>query len=143
MAAKKKGPPSTQRKFPSIWHELWYLCDKIRHWLHSMRQPAKAARYTGRLERVLAELPENDLAILRHEGLSLLSELKGKLSEAIGHRKREIELIERLHREALTHGESTRAFMLQRLGESELRQRRRILLSLVRRNDKRGVNKAR
>src|SRR5947207_4721399 len=106
-----KKRPITQRHFANSWSELHYLCGKIRYWLYGRGQRGKAERYLNRLERVLRRVPENDSAILRQEGLALLYELKGRLGEAIAHRKREIQLMERLHGEAESpeYADSTRA----------------------------------
>ena len=132
MIAKKQRPPTTQRVFRSPWSELDYLCKKIHYWLYTRKEKPKADRYVGRLKRVLGEAPENDLAIIRHEGLALFNELMGDLSKSILHRKREIELIERLQQEAQlpSYDEDTRAYMLQDLGAAALQQRRGILSRL-------------
>src|SRR6267378_2507429 len=100
MMHKQPKPPHTQRRFANVWSELDYLCQKIRFWLYARQQKANADRYTNRLARVLRELPENDLAIIREEGLALLYQLKGEFSKAIAHREREIHLMERLQRAA-------------------------------------------
>ncbi|MGH7140186.1 MAG: hypothetical protein ACREHD_30985, partial [Pirellulales bacterium] len=57
-----------------------------------------ARRYRRRLEKSIGELPDNDLAILREEAMALLHELADEIPQAIQHREREIELIERLHK---------------------------------------------
>jgi hypothetical protein len=49
------------------------------------------------LRSILVELPKNDLAILRAEGLALLHELNGEIQKAIKYRKKEIKLVEKLH----------------------------------------------
>src|SRR5947209_17284121 len=98
MMKKRVKPPNTQRRFATSWGELDYLCKKMRYWLYTRKQRTRAERYLDRLARVLRELPENDLAIIREEGLALLHELKGDLGAAIAHREREIRLTEGLHR---------------------------------------------
>jgi hypothetical protein len=132
MISKQPKPPTTKRRFGNIWGELDYLCKKIRYWLYTRKQKTRAKRYLDRLERVLHNLPENDLAILREEGLALLYELKGKVGESITHRRREIELMEHLHRSAESPqcAESTRAYMLRDRGITDLQQRRAILEAL-------------
>ena len=92
-------PPPTQRVFANGWAELDYLCKKIRYWLYSRNQRSAAMHYSERLTRVLSDLPESGVAILREEGLALRWELQGNLAEAITHRRREINLMERLHRD--------------------------------------------
>ena len=135
MLLKKKKPPTTQRRFTSPWLELDYLCTKVRFWLYTRKAKHRAERYLKRLENVLAHVPENEVAIIRQEGFALLHELMGNVSASIVHRQREIELIERLHREARLprYSESTRAYMLQGLDEAALQERREVLKSLMRR----------
>jgi hypothetical protein len=132
MVLKAPKPPVTRRTFASIWGELDYLCKKLSYWLYTRDQKSRAERYLNRLKRVLRDLPENDHAIIREEGLSLLHELKGELGGAITHREREIQLMERLHREAHLprYKDSTRAYMLRDRDKSVLQQRRKILEAL-------------
>lgn len=132
MFAKASKPPTTQRRFASAWSELDYLCKKIHYWLYTRKQRQRAERYVRRLERVLGELPENDLAIVRAEGWALLCELRGETTDAIAHREREIQLTERLHREAAVPGvaATTRKFMLRGRDRGTLSERRAILRRL-------------
>jgi hypothetical protein len=104
----------------------------MRYWLYARQQRTRAKHYLDRLERVLHALPDNDMAIIRAEGLALFHELKGEIGEAIAHRRREIELIEWLHRDAQSsrYTQRTRAFMLRDRGIAALRQRRAILEAL-------------
>jgi hypothetical protein len=133
-AAEEKSmkPPITQRTFVNAWGELDYICKKIRYWLYASKQKPRAARYLERLEHVLAELPENDSAIIKEEGFALLYELKGELREAITHREREIRLMQRLHKEAQSphYQNSTRAYMLRGRDRAALAARQTILESL-------------
>jgi hypothetical protein len=124
--------PPTERSFSNPWLELAYLCRKVCFWLYARKQPAGAARYAERLASVLHELREHDLAIMREEGLALLSELNDDLDQAIARREREIQLIERLHREAASprYAESTRSYMLQGHEAADLQERRAILHAL-------------
>lgn len=137
MIRMSSKPPRTQRHFATIWGELDYLCKKIRYWLYTRREPNRARRYTARLEHVLRGLPENDTAILRQEGLALLCELKGKLGEAIAHRKREIQLMERLHGEAQSpqYTDRTRAYMLRDRDTDVLSERQAFLETLKKRKN--------
>jgi hypothetical protein len=137
MIQKTTKAPSTQRRFGNVWSELDYLCKKIAYWLYEKKQKAKGLRYHERLDRVLNNLPDNDAAILREEGLALLHELQGGLGKAIIHRQREIMLMERLHKEALSsqYAESTRAYMLRGRDAKALRQRRKILETLQNANN--------
>jgi hypothetical protein len=126
-------PPPTHRSFATVWGELEYLCKKIHYWLYTRKQKRGAERYRDRLERILRALPENDIAIFRYEGLALLSELRGEIGNSFAHRRREIELTERLHREAQSpqYAESTRAYMLHRRDSKFLQERRLILDGLI------------
>lgn len=96
--------------------------------------------FADRLARVLRELPNNGVAILRVEGLALISELEGNVADAIAHRRREIKLMERLHREARSpkYSEETRSYMLQDRDGFALNQRREILDSLEKTKDGRN-----
>lgn len=129
MILTKSKPPTTQRKFADPWLELDYLCKKIHFWFYTRGKRPRAERYLDRLEQVLNEVPRNNLAIIRHEGLALLHVLKGELSKAIHSRTREIELIERLHEIARSPKveESVRAYMLQGHEAADLQVRRKIL----------------
>ena len=139
MRRQLTKPPITQRHFGNIWGELAYLCRKIHFWLYTRKQKSKAVRYLDRLERVLRDLPENGLAIVRQEGLALRSELKGEIGKSIVHRRQEIELMERLHGEAQKHDDSTRAYMLRDRDTAILRQRRAILETLKKANGRQSV----
>jgi hypothetical protein len=132
MRHKTAKPPPTQRRFATIWGELSYLCRKVHYWLYARKQRARAEHYLARLEGVLRDLPENDLAIIREEGLALACELKGELDDAITHREREIQLIHRLHREAALprYAQSTRDYMLRGHGVADLQERQKIVESL-------------
>ena len=136
MLTIKKKPPATQRRFVHPWMELDYLRKKVRFWLYARKDKGRAVRYAKRLQRVLGQVPQDDLAIIQQEGLALLGELTGDLRGSIVHRKKEIELIERLHREARLprYSEKTRVYMLQDLNEAALQERREILKSLMRQN---------
>jgi hypothetical protein len=135
MIRKTTKPPVTQRRFGNNWSELAYLCRKVHYWLYTRKQKAKAASFLDRLDRVLRDLPENDIAIIRHEGLALRSELRGELGKSIAHRRQEIELMERLHGEAQKHTHSTRAYMLSDRDAPALQERRAILEALLKAKD--------
>jgi hypothetical protein len=132
MMHKQPKPPNTQRSFANSWGELDYLCQKIRFWLYTRKQKTRAERYLDRLARILRELPENDAAIIREEGLALFHELQGELGSAIAHREREIRLTERLHKEAQSprYAAGTRSYMLRNREAVDLQERRAILETL-------------
>jgi hypothetical protein len=129
MIAKRSTPPDTRRSFSNGWAELEYLCQKVRYWLYDRKQRTRALRYRDRLTQVLAGLPKSELAILREEGLALLHELEGQIDAAIRHRRREVELMERLQREAQSpkYSKETRTYMLRDRGAADLQDRRMIL----------------
>jgi hypothetical protein len=133
MVKKLPAAPATQRTFGSAWSELDYLCKKIHYWLYARKRKGKAAHYLHRLERVLRELPENDKAIIREDGLALLCELKGNLAGSRKHRRREIQLMEHLHDEARSpkYDDTTRAYMLRDRDMDTLEDRRAILEALT------------
>jgi hypothetical protein len=122
-------PPLTRRSFANVWGELDYLCTKIRYWLYARKQKSNAERYLHRLDQALHQSAGNDLAILREEGLALLAELRGEVAEAVAHRRREIELMKQLHREARSPGydAATRAYLLHDRELADLQERRAIL----------------
>ena len=132
MVTRRRKPPTTQRAFMSAWGELDYLCKKARYWLYVRRQRTRARLYLHRLESVLRQLPENELAIIREEGWALVCELKNQRPQAIAHRAREIELMERLHKDAMStrYTDATRAYMLRDRDEAALHERREILETL-------------
>jgi hypothetical protein len=132
MIRKNPKPPTTQRSFANHWGELDYVCKKINYWLHIQANRARAEHYLGRLERILHRLPENEMAIIREEGWALACELQGKIGDAIVHRRREIQLMERLHKEARSpkYAETTIAYMLRDRDTIVLQHRRAILESL-------------
>src|SRR3989442_1107984 len=113
MIRKQARSPITQRRFGNIWGELAYVCNKIHYWLYIRKRRTGAGRYLKRLERLLRDLPENNMAIIREEALALFCELKEKIDESIAHRRREIELMEQLHGEARSaqYRDATRDYM--------------------------------
>jgi hypothetical protein len=72
------------------------------------------------------------MAVLRQEGLAQLHELKGDKSAAIKHRKREIELMEKLQDEVRNgaYDKKTKAWILANRDEKALQERRDILRKL-------------
>jgi hypothetical protein len=130
-------PPRVRKKFGTIWGELDYLCKRIHYWWYTRRGKASAKRYLSRLERVLNELPENDLAIVREEGLAWLHQLKGENSLAIPHRQREIELMELAHEDvrqsvkAGRYDESMATSILAGRDAACLEERRAMLEALI------------
>ncbi len=126
--------PSTtiRRKFRTKWGELDHLCAMIHRLWYSKGSKAKAKRHAPRLEQVLAELPPNDVAILREDGFALLCEITGQIREAIKHRKREIRLMVKLHRdvESRDYTEEMKASILVNRDAEVLQERRGILKAL-------------
>jgi len=140
----KESAPRNQRNFATVWAELEYLCGKIHHWLYERHEKSSAGRFRNRLNRVLTRLPQNDLAILREEGWSLLHELQNEIALAIQHRKREIQLLERLHesvRHSIDAGEydaTMGASIIAKWDSTALKKRRTILDALTRREGRPG-----
>lgn len=135
MISQHLKPPSTERSFATAWGELDYLCRKIHFWLYARQRRSQAAHFAARLQQVIEQLPANDTAILRQDGLALLAELQGDIPQAIKHRRREIELTRRLQQEAAKprYDEATRTYMLQGRDELALAARQTILASLLNR----------
>jgi hypothetical protein len=106
-------------------HDLWYIKQK---------KALAAKTYLPRLELILGNLPENNMAILRAEGLALFHELKGHTIAAINYRKREIQLMEKLHEdvEAGGYDKKMKASIMLGRGEQALEERGRILQALKR-----------
>jgi len=142
---EKLKVPATRRVFGSNWVELDYLCKKIHYWLYVRNRRSRAQRFLQRLKRVLAEIGDDDYAIVRQEGLAQFHELKEDFGSAIFHREEEIRLTELLHKDVQTHDydAETKAYMLQRRGDSDLKKRREILESLRAKSMSNGTPKAR
>jgi hypothetical protein len=130
-------PPRTRKKFGTIWGELDYVCKRIHYWWYIRKDKTSARRYLSRLERILPEVPENDLAIVREEGLAWLYQLRGEISRALKHRQREVELMELAHesvRQSVNAGrydKRTAAWVLAGRDVTCLEERRAILKSLT------------
>lgn len=127
--------PETRKprpKFRTKWGELEHLCATINRLAYAEGEKAKAKRYLPRLQRLLDELPKNDMAILRQDGLALLAELTGHVDDAIKHRKREIMLMKRLHQDVESKGyaKEMRASILINRDTGVLEERCGILESL-------------
>lgn len=138
VMSEDQHPLTTNRdEFGSAWRDLKRLCTRIHFLWFVKKDKAAAQRYGRRLECVLMRLPDNDLAILREEGLALLYQLKGQADLAIRHRQREIELIERLdesvHQSVKDgrYGESMATAILARRDVTILQESRAILNALL------------
>ncbi len=137
MITSKNKIRKRRKSAAHIWAELAELCQKIGVRLYGRNHDKQLARrYQRRLELIMTQLPENDLAIVRQEGAALLSELKGDLDSAIEHRKNEIELTERAQKsveESVKRGDydaETAAWALQGRDSKALEKRRAILRDL-------------
>lgn len=89
--------PRSRRKFVSSWDELLYVHGKVLYWLYGRQRRGAALRYSERFEGLLNECCASGEAIIGEECWALLCELKEDWQAAIGHRRREIALIEKLH----------------------------------------------
>lgn len=136
MIDAKTKSVRTRKRRGNIWGELQIVCKKIHVRLYEKHDRNSALRYRNQLERTLEQLPENDLAIIREEGLALLYELENDNKTAIRHRKREIRLMVRAHqsvRNSVKAGDfdaRTAAWVLQGRDIEALEKRRSILRAL-------------
>jgi hypothetical protein len=123
---------TTRRKFRTKWGELEHLCAVIHRLWYTQGKKAKAKEYVPRLDKLLAELPPNDVAILREDGFALLCEITGRIGEAIKHRKREIRLMEKLHQdvESKDYTEEMKSSILVNRDSAVMQDRRAILQAL-------------
>jgi hypothetical protein len=119
-----------------VWGGLDALCRKVHTALYVKHDRQAALRYVPKLERVVAELPKNHTAILKGEAEALLEELRGNRALAIKHRKREIQLIRRLHESVYEsvaegrYGAQMARSILKRWDLDVLESRRNILRQL-------------
>jgi hypothetical protein len=98
MLQPQSQPLKRKKKTGNAWGDLAAICQKVHAALYERRDKTAARRYQLRLKQILTQLPENDLAIVREEGLALLHELRGEAALAIPHRQREIRLMMQLQR---------------------------------------------
>lgn len=128
-------PPVTKHRFGTTWVELEYLCEKMQYWLYERKDKAHACRrYVSRLEQLLAtisQLPHFKQAIIWWEASALLHEVSGQMDDAIRSRRKEIELMQKLHEEANKHQAGLKAYILQGRGKAALKRREAILQRLI------------
>lgn len=133
---KRDYEPDAKSSSAAIWRELSDICQRVHRHLYQNGNKAAARRYRRRLECMTGELPDNDMAILREEAMALLHELADEIPQAVRHRQREIELIERLHdsvRESIKTGrydEGMGSSILAGWDKPVLDERRKILRGL-------------
>jgi len=133
MRHEIRRPPKSRRKFGGVWGELAYVCRKISYWLYLREDKTSARRFQSRLEGLLEDVPKSRMAIIRAEGLALFHELRGETSRAIRHRRREINLMERLHRsvpKSVLDDQKKSDYMLGGRTTKCLQERRAMLRSL-------------
>ena len=113
------------------WGELAELCHEAHDLLYVQGKAEEARARVPRLERILAALPSDDreLAIVYWEALALVAELNGRVDQAVEHRRREIELTQRLHQ--LVADGIDQPYVLRGRDEACLEARRKILRSLL------------
>lgn len=130
-----------QTQYATLWGELSDLCSIIHTLLYEDENEVAAKRYYRRLQRVMADLPRNDEAIIGWEGRALLCELKGDYSRSIKNREREIHLIKKLHKSvnaSLKHGDFDKAMgesILSGRDATVLEERQRIVSCLKQREN--------
>ncbi len=118
-----------QERLPP-WAKLAALCRRIHQKLYVKRDLASALHEVDLLDRLLDDIPHDDNeAVAKQEAMALSCELRNDIPGAIKHRKREIELIEKLHEDVHIHDydERTRDWTLQHRDLNVLRERRALL----------------
>ena len=115
-----------------VWGELADVCEILRQLMYEDRDLAKAKMQLPKLEALLEQLPDNDVAIIRAEGFALLHELKEEPEQAIEYRKREIELMEMLHQHIRDndYDDKTKQSLLNGRDTEDLELRKTIILAL-------------
>jgi hypothetical protein len=89
--------PKTRHDFLSDEDELNYLSDMIRFYLQTGRKPTRPVEsLLHRFHDILACVGLDNGSIMLQDHWALLHEAEGRVAQAIEHREREIELIERL-----------------------------------------------
>jgi len=146
MLQSRYQPAKRRKKAGNAWGQLEAICRKVHAALYERRDKISARRYRRRLEQALAQLPENDIAILREEGIALLHELRSENALAIPHREREIQLMKRLHesvKRSVKNGDyeaETGHSILAGRDANVLKERRAILQSLQQQAEKEPRN---
>jgi hypothetical protein len=114
------------------FYDLAELCTRIHDQLHTCRDEIGALRRFPRLEAMLAGVAseQGERAIVYWDALALAAELRGELEDALRCRRREVELIEELHR--LVREEREHPYALTGRGVDVLEARRAIVDELVR-----------
>lgn len=85
-----KGPPSNRVSFLGVGDELNYLNDKISYWWHVRHNRNRALAFLSRFQQLLATIAKEDVSIAFQGHFALLHEVKGDLSNAILHLRRQI-----------------------------------------------------
>ena len=142
--AKVSGPMSDMSRRnrsgsrnETIWGELAHVCGRIHHHWFRKNDFVSALKYRRRLLRILQNIPDDDLAIIRQEGLAWLYQFDGEIDLAIQHRRREISLMEGLYDEVrrnLSSGKydkETAAWILATRDDNCMRERQEILARLL------------
>jgi hypothetical protein len=147
MLQRRHNPDAVRRhKTGNAWGELASLCRKVHAALYGRHDKAAARRYRHRLEIALAQLPNNDLAILRAEGDALLHELNDEIAAAIACRRKEIQLMTKLQRSvshSIANGDydtTTGRSILAGRDRDALAERRAIVRALLENRGKRGAS---
>ena len=120
------------------WDRIRDLYNKLLHWLYAQEDVSKAQRCAHRLERLLTLADPAHETIFGQECWSLIYEASGNLQKAIEHRKKEIELIQRL--QAISHNQPYEAVAVKDYGPSDLSDRLNLLATLY--HDSRDLRNA-
>jgi erythromycin esterase-like protein len=133
------------RFYTMLFGDLAELCQKIHDLWYVQRNPRGAKRYRGRLQELLAAVPEDDISIIRQDALAWLYQLSDETSAAIKHRRHEIKAMEQLHdhvRAAVKSGrydKGTAAFALQDRDSACLEERKAMLKTLMEEQKRNGA----
>src|SRR4030088_1390652 len=132
-----ENPPSRREIAEArLWAELARVCRTIRDSWYTTRDRISGERFVRQLDRILKRLPENDMAIVRHDALAWFHQLRGDNAAAIKHRREEIRLIELLHDDVRRHLDSgkynqrTAEYILGDRDLKNLEQRRDMLRAI-------------
>jgi tetratricopeptide (TPR) repeat protein len=90
----------TRRKFDGPWDEIKYLRGKLLLWFYDRYDRRKAREFAERMVPLLKKVARHGDNILGEECWSLVYEARGQFAKAIEHRRKEIELIRLILREA-------------------------------------------
>jgi hypothetical protein len=106
----------------NIHFQLAELVRRLRIKLYYDNDRISAMMVIDELHHSLSNLPVDDESIIGAESHAIFEELSGNIASAMEWRRREIELMQRLHEDIRTHDyeDSTRRALLEERGEDDL-----------------------